>query len=109
MRGSRAAIARGSHHGPGTDVVSEPASSFAASGRSCLTFAGRLGESERASLGVLADRPCLAWMYHAAAERLDPLQCLGDVVDCEVRQRERVAGSASASMDANRGRARARL
>jgi hypothetical protein len=48
-------------------------------------------------------------MDHAAAERLDPLQCLGDVVDGEVRQREGIAGSASTSMDANRGRARLRL
>ena len=48
-------------------------------------------------------------MDHAAAERLDPLQCLGDVVDGEVRQREGIAGSASPSMDANRGRARLRL
>ena len=48
-------------------------------------------------------------MYHAPAELLDPLQRLGDVVHCEVRQREGIAGSASARMEPDRGGARVRL
>jgi hypothetical protein len=74
-----------------------------------LGFASRLREPERASLGVLADRPCFARVYHAPAERLDPLQRLGDIAHREVRQRDGIAGSASASMDADRRRARVRL
>jgi hypothetical protein len=38
-----------------------------------------LRQSEWASLGVFADRPCLAWVNQASAERLDPLQGLGDI------------------------------
>ena len=74
-----------------------------------LTFASLQREPERASLGVLADRPCLARVYHAPAERLDPLQRCGDIADREVRQREGITGSASASMDTDRRRARVRL
>jgi len=48
-------------------------------------------------------------MYHAPAERLDPLQRLSDIAHRELRQREGIAGSASASMDADRRRALVRL
>src|SRR5215216_3862018 len=74
-----------------------------------LTFASLLREPERVSLGVFADRPRLARVYDAPAERLDPLQRLGDIAHREVRQREGIAGSASASMDADRWLARVRL
>ena len=48
-------------------------------------------------------------MYHASAELLDPLQRLSDIVHCEVRQREGIAGSAPPSMDADGRPARVRL
>ena len=48
-------------------------------------------------------------MDHAPTERLDPLQGLGDIAHREVGQGERIAGAASASMDADRGGSRARL
>jgi hypothetical protein len=66
-------------------------------------------QPERASLGVFADRPCLPRVNHAPAQRLDPLQRLGDIGYGEVGQREGIAGSASARMDADRRRARMRL
>jgi hypothetical protein len=39
---------------------------------------------------------------HAPAERLDALQRRGDIADREVGQGERIAGSTSASVDADR-------
>jgi hypothetical protein len=68
-----------------------------------------LREPERASLGVLADRPCLSRVNHAPAERLDPLQRLGDIAYREVGQTEGIAGPTSASMDADRRSSRVRL
>ena len=68
-----------------------------------------LGESERASLGVLADGPALARMDHAPAERPDALERLRQVAHDEVRQRERITGAAPAFVDADRGRVRVGL
>src|SRR5688572_4459153 len=90
----------------GTADHCSTAGGLAASGLPSDTLAS---QSERASLGVLADRPCLPRVNHAPAERLDPLQRLDDIVYREVGQREGIAGSASARMDANRRRARMRL
>src|SRR4051812_24529213 len=70
---------------------------------------GLSSEPERASLGVLADRPLLPRVDHAPAERLDPLQRLGDIAYREIRQGERIARSASARMDADRRGCRVRL
>ena len=68
-----------------------------------------LREPERASLGVLADRPGLARVDNGAAERLDALQRRGDIGDREVGQREGVARPASARMHADRRSAGVRL
>jgi hypothetical protein len=46
---------------------------------------------------------------HAPAERLDPLQRLGDIAYREVGEGEGIAGSTSASMDADRRDFRVRL
>lgn len=59
-------------------------------------------QPKRASLGVLADRPCAAWMDHAAAERLDLFQRLGQIIYGEVGQGEGVARPATPRMDPNR-------
>src|SRR5271155_4994017 len=75
------------------------------SGRYVSVSDSHLREPEGASLGVLADRPPLARMDDAPAERPDSFQRLADVADGEVRQRERVAGAAAARMDAHRRRA----
>jgi len=40
---------------------------------------------------------------HAPTERLDPLQRLGDIAHREIGQGERIAGTASAGMDADLG------
>jgi hypothetical protein len=45
----------------------------------------------------------------APAERLDPLKCVGDIADREVGQRERIAGTAPASVYTDGGRSRVRL
>ena len=66
-------------------------------------------QPERASLGVLTDRPYLPRVDHAPAERLDSLQRLGDIAHREVGQREGIAGPAPAGMDADRGGSRVRL
>ena len=66
-------------------------------------------QAERASLGVPTDRPRLPRVDYAPAERLDPLQRLGDIAHREVGQGERIAGAASARMDADRGGSRVRL
>ncbi len=66
-------------------------------------------QPERASLGVPTDRPRLPRVDYAPAERLDPLQRLGDIAHREVGQRERIAGAASAGMDADRGGSQVRL
>src|ERR1700749_999403 len=66
-----------------------------------------LRERERVALGVLADRPALARMHDAAAERRHLRERRRDLVDLEVRQRERVARAATARVDAD-GRAHAR-
>jgi len=63
---------------------------------------GLLRQPERASLGVLADRPCLPRVNHAPAERLDPHQRLGDIAYREVGLGEGIPRSASASMDTDR-------
>src|SRR3954449_78160 len=68
-----------------------------------------LCQPEWASLGVLADRPCLPRVDDAPAERLDPLERVGDIADREIGQRERIAGAGPAGVDADRGRSRVRL
>src|SRR5207237_133397 len=60
------------------------------------------GQSEGAALGVLADRPQLARMAHAAAERPHLSQCARQALDLEVGQGERVPGPASALVHADR-------
>lgn len=62
------------------------------------------GEAERAALGVAADRPPLAGVNDDAAEFGDKQQGALDVVDREVGERERVAGSAPAFVNADRDR-----
>ena len=74
-----------------------------------LPSEGLLRQPERTSFGVLADRPGLPWVDHAPTERLDALQCLGDIAHREVGQRVGIAGAASAGMDADRGGSRVRL
>src|SRR5215218_3649653 len=74
-----------------------------------LTFERLPCQPERASLGVPADRPRLPRVDYAPAERLDPLQRLGDIAHREVGQGERIAGAASAGMNADRGGSRVRL
>ncbi len=78
----------------------------------CLTTRGSsnpaserfLGQPERTSLCVLADRPSLPWVDHASPKRLDPLERLGEIAYREVGQRKRIARTTSAKMDANRRR-----
>ena len=45
-------------------------------------------------------------MDHTPTERRDSLQRLGDIANREVGEGERIAGAASASMDADRGGSR---
>jgi hypothetical protein len=78
-------------------------------GRRRLSSDSLLRQPERGSLGVLADGPCLPRVNHAPAERFDPLQRFGDVAYREVGQGEGIAGSTSASMDADRRGSRVRL
>ena len=66
-------------------------------------------QPERASLGVLADRPGFPRVDDAPTERFDPLQRRRDIGHREVRQREGIARSTSAGMDADRGGFGARL
>ena len=68
-----------------------------------------LRQPERASLGVLANRPRLSRVDHAPAQRLDLLQGLGDVAHGEVGQGDRIAGAAPAGMNADRGGSGVRL
>ena len=74
-----------------------------------LAFERLACQPERASLGVLADRPHIAGMDDTPTERLDPLQRLRDIAHREVGEGERIAGAAPASMDADRGGSRVRL
>jgi hypothetical protein len=62
-----------------------------------------LRQSEGASLGVLADCPCLAGVHHAPTERLDSLQGVGDIAHRKGGQGEGIAGAAPAGMNADRG------
>ena len=66
-------------------------------------------ESDPLFLAARTDRPDLARMDNAPAERLDPLQRLGDIAHREVGQGVGIAGAASAGVDANRGGFRVRL
>ncbi len=68
-----------------------------------------LGQPERGSLGVLADRPVLPGVDDASTERLDVLQRLGYVAHREVGQRKRIPRSASARMNTDRWAVRAGL
>ena len=51
-----------------------------------------LGQPERGSLGVSADRPVIPRMDDASTERLDPVQRLADVAHGEVGQRKESPG-----------------
>ena len=75
----------------------------------CASWPVSPGEAERTPLGVLADRPRLPGMDDAAAERLDPLERLREIVDGEVGQGERVSGAAPPFVDADRRDGRTRL
>jgi hypothetical protein len=48
-------------------------------------------------------------VHDAPTKRFDPLQRLGEVGDLEVRKREGVPGTASTSMDTDRGGSRVSL
>ena len=74
-----------------------------------LAFERLLCQPERASLRVPTDCPRLPRVDDAPAERLDALQRLGDIAHREVGQGKRIAGAASAGMDADRGGSRVRL
>ena len=65
--------------------------------------AGWCRETERAALRIAADRPAIARMHDGAAELGDALQRGGHVRDREVGQRERVAGTTSARVNADVG------
>ncbi len=67
------------------------------------------GEGERRALGVLADRPAVARVHDAPAERPDALDRGRHVGDGEVGQRPGVAGAGPAGVDADPGALAARL
>jgi hypothetical protein len=64
--------------------------------------AGHQRQPKWASLGVFADGRRAARMDHAAAERLDLLQCNGQICYGEVGQGDGVAGPATPRMEPNR-------
>jgi hypothetical protein len=70
---------------------------------------GVLCQRKRASLGVAADRPHLARMHDRSTLGAHALERGGEIVDREVRERERIAGPAPAGVHTNRGRTRVRL
>ena len=70
---------------------------------------GVLCQGERASLGVAADRPHLARMYHRSAVGAHALERGDQIVHRKIGQRERIAGPAPADVHTNRGRTRVRL
>ena len=68
-----------------------------------------LGQPERGSLGVSADRPVIPRMDDASTERLDAVQRLADVAHGEVGQRKGVPRPTSALVHTDRRAVRAGL
>src|SRR5437588_511431 len=52
-------------------------------------------EREGTALGVLADRPFRPRMDDGPTQRFDLLECRLDVIDRDIRQRKRIAGTAA--------------
>src|SRR5947209_11353508 len=71
--------------------------------RPALRGLGIEGQPERAPLGIPTDRPPRPGMDNAPAQRLDLAERRVHVSDREVGQRDRVAGTGAALVDAYRG------
>ena len=70
----------------------------------CCDLAGGLaGEAEGAAFGVAAHGPALAWMHDGAAEGDDPLERARQIVDPKIGEREPVARTGAALVEAEGG------